>query len=114
MYVGDKEHFIKNCLHVLCLNTCRSKTSEKTFTFYAKLLNCSAVGCTNRSTKNPNLSFHRVRDEWLQNIKKKELLPKKFYICSDYFEKDCSGRDLKMNTIIVILCTEKLPFKDVL
>ena len=56
--------------------------------------NCGAVGCTNRSTKNPNLSFHRVRDEWLQNIKRKEPLPKNFYICSEHFEKDCFEKDL--------------------
>ena len=56
--------------------------------------NCGAVGCTNRSTKNPNLSFHRVRDEWLQSIKRKEPLPKNFYVCSEHFEKDCFEKDL--------------------
>ena len=40
----------------------------------------SAVGCTNRSTKNPNLSFHSDWNEWLQNIRKTELPPKYFYI----------------------------------
>ena len=65
--------------------------------------NCRAVGCTNRSMKNPNLSFHRVRDEWLQNIKRRELLHKNFCICSQRFEKDYSKRDVKVNTIMVFL-----------
>ena len=89
MFVGDKEYFIENCIHVPCLNTCRSKTSEKPSTFYIEnvKLRCCVV-YTNCSTKNPNLSFHRVHDEWLQNIKRKEPLPKNFYICSEDFEKD--------------------------
>ena len=67
--------------------------------------NCGAIGCTNGSMKNPNLSFHRVRDEWLQNIKRKEPLPKNFYICSEHFGKDCFEKDLKVNTIMVFHCT---------
>ena len=66
--------------------------------------NCGTVGCTNHSTKNPNLSFHRVRDERLRNIKRKEPLPKNFYICSEHFEKDCFKRDSKVITIKVFLC----------
>ena len=29
--------------------------------FILKMPNCGAAGCTNRPTKNPNLSLHRVR-----------------------------------------------------
>ena len=47
LFVSDKEYFIENCMNVSCLNICRSKASEKTFTYYienAKLwCCCSAV-----------------------------------------------------------------------
>ena len=33
--------------------------------------NCSAVGCTDRSSKNSNINFHSVRNEW-QNIQRKK------------------------------------------
>ena len=37
------------------------------------------------------------------NIKRKEPLPKNFYICSAHLEKDCFERDLKVNAIMVFL-----------
>ena len=71
------------------------------------MTNCGAAGCTNCSTKNTNLRLHRVPDQCLQNIKRKELLPKISCICSKHFEKDCFERDNhnQVNTIIVFLCT---------
>ena len=65
--------------------------------------NCSAIGCTNRSTDhNCDKSFHRLpaddefSDTWLKNIKRKgaEDLGT-LRICSDHFEKECFERDLK-------------------
>ena len=65
--------------------------------------NCGAPGCENRSTKNPNLSFHRLpsntrnglREKWLLKIKRK-VIPKELFICSDHFEAECFQRDLKV------------------
>ena len=72
---------------------------------------CSAVGCTNRSDKNPDLSFHAVptekrnpklRRQWLDQIKRSGTLPKdgSFSICSEHFEKDGFERDLQVNNFI--------------
>ena len=69
--------------------------------------NCAAIGCVNRSGKNPSLSFHQIpsnkqkeiRQEWLRCIKRgqnEKHLPNDstLYICSEYFEKHCFERDL--------------------
>ena len=42
----------------------------------------------------------RVRDEWLQNSKRKESLPNNSYIYSDHFEKNYFELDLKVNAIM--------------
>ena len=74
--------------------------------------NCAAIGCVNRSGKNPSLSFHQIssnkqkgiRQEWLRRIKyvqNEKYLPKDstLYICSEDFEKDCFERDLQVSFI---------------
>ena len=68
--------------------------------------NCSAVGCTNRSTDRPELSFHKLpskkkpklRNEWLQNIRRAGKLPQEqsFFICSEHFRNECFVRDLQV------------------
>ena len=73
---------------------------------------CAAIGCVNRSGKNPSLSFHQIpsnkrkeiRQEWLRRIKRgqnEKYLPKDstLYICSEHFEKDCFERDLQVSFI---------------
>ena len=60
---------------------------------------CGAPDCTNRISKNLDISFHRLpaegkrRKAWLAKIKR-QILPKELYICSDHFETDCFERDL--------------------
>ena len=39
-------------------------TSGGIFYIIWKMPNCSAAGCTNGSSKNLNVIFHRVRNEW--------------------------------------------------
>ena len=63
--------------------------------------NCSAIGCTNRSSdKDGTVSFHRLpttrRNIWLTKIKRKggEKLTD-IRICSNHFEEECFERDLK-------------------
>ena len=57
------------------------------------MVNCSAIGCTNRSADQPEISFHQVptekknkslRKHWLHNIRRAGELPKDtgFFICS--------------------------------
>ena len=73
---------------------------------------CAAIGCVNRSGKNPSLSFHQIpsnkqkeiRQEWLRRIKRgqnERYLPKNstLYICSEHFEKYCFERDLKVSFV---------------
>ena len=49
------------------------------------MVNCSAFGCTNRSSNHPELSFHivtsekrskSIRKQWLHNIRRDDDLPK--------------------------------------
>ena len=55
---------------------------------------CVAVGCTNNSKKNPELSFHQIpkdkdiSDAWKAKIKR-ENLPKIIRICDNHFEEEC-------------------------
>ena len=59
---------------------------------------CQAVGCNNSTFKNNDKSFYllpnkeKLRKAWLEaiNIKRKDKLPKKAFICSDQFEEKCS------------------------
>ena len=53
--------------------------------------NCGAYGCTNQSSGNKNISFHRLpaenrdkllRRRWLLNIKRHSEIQKNLYICS--------------------------------
>ena len=73
---------------------------------------CAAIGCVNRSEKNPSLSFHQIlsnkrkeiRQEWFRRIKRgqnEKYLPKDstLYICSEHFGKDCFERDLQVSFI---------------
>ena len=65
------------------------------------MVNCSAIGCTNRSDtpSQEGLSFHKIpsskkpllRQKWLHNIRRKPPLPKdsSFYICSVHFDETC-------------------------
>ena len=72
------------------------------------MVNCAAIGCTNRSNDKPELSFHKIlskRDEdrrkkWLQNIRREGVLPKdeSFRICSEHFEDKCFKRDLQVKS----------------
>lgn len=69
---------------------------------------CGAHGCTNRTEKNPGLSFHvlpqnkDLREKWLANIKR-VTLPKKLAICDEHFEAECFERDLKVKRYYVII-----------
>ena len=71
------------------------------------MVNCSAIGCTNRSADHPELSFHQIpsekknkslRKQWLHNIRRAGDLPKdtSFFICSAHFEPHCFKRDLQV------------------
>lgn len=72
------------------------------------MVNCSAIGCANRSAQFPNheVTFHRLPNEkhkelrqlWLNNIRRKEPLPKdvSLRICSVHFEESCYERDLQV------------------
>ena len=76
------------------------------------MVNCSAYGCTNRSTVHPELSFHKLpsmknkilRQRWLHNIRREGELPKdaSFRICSSHFEDACFERDLQV--ILTMAC----------
>ena len=66
------------------------------------MVNCSAIGCTNRSADQPEISFHQVptekknkslRKHWLHNIRRAGELPKdtSFFICSTHFEPNSSN-----------------------
>ena len=70
---------------------------------------CAAIGCVNRSWKNPSLNFHQIpsnkrkeiRQEQLRRFKRgqnSKYLPKdsELYICSKHFEKVCLGQDLQV------------------
>ena len=65
------------------------------------MTNCGAPGCTNRSTENKNISFHRLpskneelKKKWLHNLKRKHF-PANVFVCSDHFEPRCFKRDLR-------------------
>ena len=72
------------------------------------MVNCSAIGCNNRSEwfTDGSVSFHRIpskknnalRQQWLHNIRREGELPKDsgFYICSTHFEDDCFERDMQV------------------
>ena len=71
---------------------------------------CAAIGCINRSGKNPSLSLHQIppnkqkeiRQEWLhQRGENEKYLPKDLtlYICLKHFQNDCFKRDLQVSFI---------------
>ena len=77
------------------------------------MLNCSAIGCTNRSTYNPNIRFYQIpsekknkplRKQWLHNVCRAVQVPKykSFYICSNHFKEDCFQRDLQVSSSIFV------------
>ena len=63
------------------------------------MVNCSAIGCTNRSADQPEISFHQVptekknkslRKHWLHNIRRAGELPnfaKLFYLFHSFRTK---------------------------
>ena len=68
------------------------------------------VRCTNRSTSNKEIQFHKVpsadkdsnlRKQWLHKIRREGKLPndKSFYICSDHFQDECYQRDLEVSLV---------------
>ena len=68
------------------------------------------VRCTNRSTSNKEIQFHKVpsadkdsnlRKQWLHKIRQEGKLPndKSFYICSDHFQDECYQRDLEVSLV---------------
>ena len=78
---------------------------------------CAAIGCVNRSEKNPSLSFNQIlsnkrkeiRQEWFRRIKRgqnEKYLPKdSTLICSEHFEKDELYIDLlKKGFLIDVSC----------
>lgn len=80
------------------------------------MVNCSAIGCANRSnqTGDKEIVFHRLpnktnnthlRQQWLNNIRREGTLPKdiSFYICSDHFEESCYERDLQVVNFIIFI-----------
>ncbi|KAL9963338.1 hypothetical protein ACROYT_G032532 [Oculina patagonica] len=64
---------------------------------------CMALGCNNKSKKRKDLTFYRLpRDQellkrWLVNLRKPTLPQCLDYlaVCSEHFEPECFGRDLK-------------------
>ena len=77
------------------------------------MVSCSAIGCTNRCTDDPNIRFYQVRSEkknkplrkqWLQNVRPNDQLPKdkNFYIGSNHFKEDCFQRDLQISNSIFV------------
>ena len=63
------------------------------------MANCSAFGCTNRSSNHPERSFHivpsekgskSIRKQWIHNIHRDGDLPKdnSFFICSAHISKN--------------------------
>ena len=74
---------------------------------------CAAYNCTNRSSKESEISFHRVpaenrnkplRARWIQIIRRKDNLPSgSFYICSTHFEDDCFKRNLQVFIFSLII-----------
>ena len=64
------------------------------------MTNCSAPGCTNRSSNKKNLSFHRIpknddlKKKWLHNLKRQNI-PATIFVCSEHFEADCFKCDLR-------------------
>ena len=66
-----------------------------------KMTNCGALGCTNRSANNKNISFHQllskkeeIKKKWLYNLNRK-FIPETLSVCSEYFEPSCFKRDLQ-------------------
>ena len=76
------------------------------------MVSCSAIGCTNRSTDNPNIPFYQIptekkkplRKQWLHNVCCAGQVPKdkSFYICSKHFKEDCFQRDLQVSSSIFV------------
>ena len=66
------------------------------------MVNCSSVGCTNRSNDRPDLSFHRIPTDgkiwkqWLTNMRRDGKLPKTIIVCTEHFECDCFICDLQV------------------
>ena len=66
------------------------------------MTNCGALGCTNRSANNKNISFHRlsakkeeIKKKWLHNVNRK-FIPETLSVCSVHFEPFCFKRDLQV------------------
>ena len=70
--------------------------------FILKMPNCATVGYTNRSTKNPNLSFHEYVMSGCKLLRGKNPF-QKTYLLSKHFEKYCFERDLKANRIMIFV-----------
>ena len=81
------------------------------------MVSCSAFGCTNRSTSETDVSFHKIppcknkvlRKQWLHNIRRTGPLPKdiSFYICTEHFDESCFKRDLHVCNdffICIVVC----------
>ena len=76
----------------------------------------SVFGCTNRSERNKNISFHGVpseqrskelRTKWIQSIKRtvKLLSDGRFFICDSHFDESYFKRDLIVITLVMLcLC----------
>ena len=73
----------------------------------------SVIGCTNRSTYNPNIQFYQIPSEkknkplhkqWLHNVCRAVQVPKdkSFYICSNHFKEDNFQRDLQVSSSIFV------------
>ena len=74
---------------------------KKLFNIAYKMTNCRALVCTNHSTSNKNISFHRlsakkeeIKKKWLHNLNRK-FIPETLCVCSEHFEPSCFKRDLQ-------------------
>ena len=76
------------------------------------MVNCSAIGCTNRSAQFPDreVVFHKLprqnkslRQQWLSNIRREGTLPKdiSIAICSTHFKEACYKRDFQAATVLL-------------
>ena len=69
------------------------------------MTNCGALGCTNRSANNKNISFHRlsakkeeIKKKWLHNVNRK-FIQETLSVCSEHFEPPCFKRDLQAELV---------------
>ena len=66
-----------------------------------KMTNCGALGCTNHSANNKDISFHQllskkeeIKKKWLHNLSRK-FIPEMLSVCFEHFDPTCFKCDLQ-------------------